>query len=241
MKRLFLFLVLVSLSFSTFAVEVIRQASVVTGTTATITWTTDVATGTKAEVTPSNVKIDRQPAKATSTEHKVIISGLHPGMPYNVVFGTARVPLGTNSFSVDDGRPRNSGSDSIPQNAAPPPISSHKAVAVSADKQLSPPPTRKIWGNLPSLQDHFERHGPDFGAKSPDDYAQMAWRFLQRAKAEGLPAKEDEEGVLRIFDAKTGTFASYNKDGTAKTFFKPGSNGYFERQPGRLINLKSLK
>ena len=69
----------------------------------------------------------------------------------------------------------------------------------------------------------------------------MSWEFLQRAKAEGLPAKVDETGVLRVFDTKSGTFASYNRDGTTKTFFKPGGRDYFDRQPGRVVNLKTLK
>jgi pyocin large subunit-like protein len=67
----------------------------------------------------------------------------------------------------------------------------------------------------------------------------MAWEFLQRAKAEGLPAKYDEsDETIRVWDAKTGTFGAYHRDGRAKTFFKPGGHGYFERQPGKLIKLK---
>ena len=74
-----------------------------------------------------------------------------------------------------------------------------------------------------------------------DDYARMSWEFLQRAKAEGLPAKVDEAGVLRVFDPKRGTFASYNHDGTTKTFFKPGGRDYFDHQPGKTVNLKTSK
>jgi len=91
------------------------------------------------------------------------------------------------------------------------------------------------------LPDHFARHGGDFHAKDADDYARMSWEFLQRAKADGLPAKVDEEEVLRVFDPRTGTFAAYNRDGTTKTFFKPGGHDYFERQPGRDVNLKTWK
>ena len=69
----------------------------------------------------------------------------------------------------------------------------------------------------------------------------MASQFLQRAKTEGLPAKVDSGGVLRIFDARSDTFGAYNPDGTAKTFFKPGSRGYFERQPGQTVNLRTWK
>ena len=97
-----------------------------------------------------------------------------------------------------------------------------------------------MWGNISSLQDHFDRHGKDFHATSPDDYARQAWEFLQRATSEGLPAKIDEsDGTLRVWDPRTHAFAAYNRDGTAKTYFKPGSPDYFQRQPGKPIKLKS--
>ena len=99
----------------------------------------------------------------------------------------------------------------------------------------------RTWGNPRSLRDHFERHGRDFTAKNPDDYARMAAQFLRRAKAEGLPAKVDDAGTIRVFDPATGAFGAYNRDGTTKTFFKPGSNGYFDRQPGRRVDLKSWR
>ena len=101
------------------------------------------------------------------------------------------------------------------------------------------PPAKKIWGNFSTLQDHFDRHGRDFKAASPDDYARLSWEFLQRALDEGLPAKLDEsDGTIRVWDGKSHTFAAYNRDFTTKTFFKPESGSYFERQPGKLMKLK---
>lgn len=97
------------------------------------------------------------------------------------------------------------------------------------------------WGNPGSLRDHFERHGRDFSARNPDDYARMATEFLQRAKADGLPAKVDDGGTIRVFDPRSGAFGAYNRNGTTKTFFKPGSNGYFDRQPGRRVDLRSWR
>ena len=67
----------------------------------------------------------------------------------------------------------------------------------------------------------------------------MAWEFLERARKEGLPAKVDSEKVLRVYDPKTRAFAAYNRDGTAKTFFKARNRRYFERQPGKQVNLKT--
>ena len=94
----------------------------------------------------------------------------------------------------------------------------------------------KTWGNPPSLPDHFARHGADFGARDAQEYARMATELLRRARTEGLPAKLDADGVLRVFDPRSGAFGAYNRDGTTKTFFKPDNGVYFQRQPGRSIN-----
>jgi pyocin large subunit-like protein len=91
------------------------------------------------------------------------------------------------------------------------------------------------------LADHFDRHGRDFRAASAEDYAAQAWLFLVRACAEGLPAKQDSDGVVRVFDPGSGAFGAYNRDGTTKTYFKPGRRGYFEDQPGEPVNLRNLK
>jgi len=96
---------------------------------------------------------------------------------------------------------------------------------------------RQTWGHPETLPDHFARHGADFHARDPEDYAAQATAFLQRAKATGLPAKRDRDGSLRVYDRATDTFGAYNGDGTTKTFFKPGSPSYFERQPGEAVEL----
>lgn len=77
------------------------------------------------------------------------------------------------------------------------------------------------WGNPKTLDDHFSRHGKDFGADSVDEYAQLASDFLRRSQREGFPTKIDSKGTIRVYDPKSNTFGSYNPDGTTKTFYKP--------------------
>ncbi len=100
---------------------------------------------------------------------------------------------------------------------------------------------QRTWGHPASLPDHFARHGGDFGARSPDEYAVMAYLFLRRAKVEGYRAKLDGEGVLRVYDSKSGAFGAYNHNGTTKTFFKPGNPRYFDRQPGQPFDLRNSR
>lgn len=104
--------------------------------------------------------------------------------------------------------------------------------------QAAPLLANARWGNPASLPDHFARHGADVGARDASEYALLASQLLQRAKTEGLPAKVDERGEVRVFDPQTGAFGAYNADGTTKTFFKPGNPDYFVRQPGRAVDLR---
>ncbi len=88
------------------------------------------------------------------------------------------------------------------------------------------------WGNPSTLQRHFRDHGADFAASSADDYARMADDFFVDAQRRGLPTKIDSDGVIRVYDPSTNTFGAYNPDGTTRTFFKPTSSTYWDRQPG---------
>ena len=51
-------------------------------------------------------------------------------------------------------------------------------------------------------------------------------------------ALADIDGVLRVYDPATRSFGAYNRDGTTRTFFKPGRRNYFADQPGTPVNLK---
>jgi pyocin large subunit-like protein len=217
------FAVAISLAQATQLVGEVRVETL--GNAATLHWKTDVPTGTRLKIFP-NAVVREVTDRAPTTEHAITVEGLRPNVSYTATLGTARLWLGSKNFSLDD-------------SSASPPAPSAKPTASSVVRP--PPPARTTWGNVASLPDHFARHGRDFGAKSAEDYARMAWEFLQRAKAEGLPAKQDETGVLRVFDPKSGAFAAYNRDGTTKTFFKPGSRDYFARQPGRSIDLKTRR
>jgi uncharacterized protein RhaS with RHS repeats len=93
----------------------------------------------------------------------------------------------------------------------------------------------RTWGNPKTLEDHFARHGGDFGATSAEEYAQQASDFLVRAQAEGLPTKIDAEGVIRVYDPERNIFGAFNPNGTTRTFFSPSSPSYFDRQPGNMV------
>ncbi|MDB6155271.1 MAG: hypothetical protein JWL90_3724 [Chthoniobacteraceae bacterium] len=243
MKTIFAFLVALLLQ----TLCDVRGASVVEGPKATVTntnavirWKTDVSCGTRVYFGISKEKMDGKAGDGVGFEHSVSLGGLEPGQTYYYSVGTARYLLNSGSFTTSGTASRPGGNIERGGPTNPPPTA-----AVPKDGFTIPPfegrtpPTRQIWGNLSSLPDHFERHGSDFHASSPDDYARQAWEFLQHAIDQGLPVKFDEnDNTLRTWDPKTHSFGAYNKDGTAKTYFKPKSSDYFQRQPGKPIQLK---
>lgn len=194
---------------------------------AVIRWSTDVSTGSRVLFGQSVTELKRRFEGEQGVNHLAVLPALEPGTRWFFSVGTSRKPLATNSFTVPG---MNAGERARPR------VSEFTSAPRQNEKLYGKaPPTRQTWGHLASLPDHFARHGRDFQAQNADDYARMAWEFRESAKVEGLPTKVDSEGVTRIYDPKTGAFGAYNPNGTTKTFFKPGSRDYFDRQPGELV------
>ncbi|WP_395749180.1 fibronectin type III domain-containing protein [Prosthecobacter sp.] len=224
------------------AVELVGQPqTTATASSATIQWHTDVACGTRVQYGLSPTALNQKAEGVVTTEHKLLLNELKPGTTYYFSVGSARVRLGEGSFTTAGAAPAAEAAPSLIRrvlNIITPDKKAAPATAVSEQA----PATRMTWAHYESLQDHFERHGRDFSSKSPDDYAAKAWLFLQRARAESLPMKlDDTDGTLRIFDPKTGAFAAYTKAGMTKTFFKPDSPSYWQRQPGRAVKPADLR
>jgi len=222
------------------AVDLVGRPQVVAGKdSATISWKTDVPCGTRLQYGLTAAQLTQKAEGPVTAEHEVALSSLTSGKTYHYSIGSARQQLATGTFTT-------TGSTTAADAAAAPQPSRVRRVLDSilptkkAPKE-SAPPARQTWASIATLQDHFDRHGPDFTSQSPEDYAAQAWLHLQRARAEGLPMKIDPtDGTLRVYDPKTRTFAAYNREGRTKTFFKPQSPTYWQRQPGRLVKSTDL-
>ncbi len=84
------------------------------------------------------------------------------------------------------------------------------------------------------LEQHFEKHGGEFGRITKQDYLRQA-QLLRDAKVSG-PIIEvvRRDGVTTRFDRQTGAFIAFNPNGVIRTFFKPNDGErYFRRQAER--------
>lgn len=210
------------------------KVTALTGTSAVISWTTDVETGTRVSYGLAPDQLTERAEGGTTAAHEVTLTGLKPGAKYFFAVGTARKKLATGDFTTA-GSPTTVVSPPSTSPATNPPATPKpkSLLAKIFPLKTDAPSSRSTWGNPSSLADHFARHGADFRAKDEEEYARMAWQFGERSKQGGLLVKVDEEGTRRVYDPRTGAFAAFNRDGTTKTYFKPNSRDYFARQPGR--------
>lgn len=251
MTRVIAAILLLLSALTTHAVELVSGPKVTLSPgSATIAWRTDVACGTRVSFGTNAEILEQKIEGAVTDDHVVTLENLTPGVTYFYKVGSARQQLGGGSFTL--------GSQTRPATAAPPKVEAPKSMLEKLVDALSPatpktkpvpttssaataPPARVTWGYWESLQDHFNRHGRDFQSQSPEDYAAQAWHFLQRAKSGQLEMKwDDADQTLRVFDLKTRAFAAYNRNGTTKTYFRPNSPSYWQRQPGRPIQPAQL-
>ena len=111
-------------------------------------------------------------------------------------------------------------------------------------RDIAPAPgdagTGKTWGtrvgfvNERRLDEHYDKHGPEFGRITKQDYLRQAQ--LLRDTQVGGPVLEAVrgDGVVTRFDRQTGAFIAFNPNGVIRTFFKPNDGErYWRRQAER--------
>ena len=84
------------------------------------------------------------------------------------------------------------------------------------------------------LDEHFDKHGPEFGRITKQDYLRQA-QLLRDARVGG-PILEAvrRDGVITRYDQQTGAFIAFNPNGVIRTFFKPNDGErYWRRQAER--------
>jgi hypothetical protein len=107
----------------------------------------------------------------------------------------------------------------------------------SPASQISPSP---LWPEIgfaskQRLNDHYQKHGKEFGAISREEYLRLAQELRDRPLEENILEAKRPDGVVSRFDRKGGAFLAFNRDGVIRTFFRPNDGeAYFWRQARRL-------
>src|SRR5579863_4221036 len=84
------------------------------------------------------------------------------------------------------------------------------------------------------LDEHYAKHGGEFGAISKAEYLRLAQELRDAPPGGPILESRRPDGEFSRFDRRHGYFGAYNRNGTIRTFFIP-NNGerYFRRQAQR--------
>jgi len=125
--------------------------------------------------------------------------------------------------------------------------------AAACDPAPSPPAAgRPAAPNVPSLQvapearstvgfrseqlleEHFAKHGREFGSISPAEYLRRAQTLRDAPVGGDIREVVRSDGVVSRFDRASGAFIAFDANRTIRTFFRPNDGEtYFLRQAKR--------
>ena len=84
------------------------------------------------------------------------------------------------------------------------------------------------------LDEHYEKHGREFGRISRQEYLREAQRLRDAAPGGPILQAVRADGVVTRYDRDSGAFIAFNRNGVIRTFFKPNDGErYFRRQAER--------
>jgi len=85
-----------------------------------------------------------------------------------------------------------------------------------------------------SFEEHFEKHGAEFGDIDRDTYLALAQELRDRPLDAVTLEIVRRDDVITRFDRRHGAFGAYNSDRTIRTYFRPNDGeAYFRRQADR--------
>ncbi|MBI1764850.1 MAG: hypothetical protein HYR56_25855 [Acidobacteria bacterium] len=125
------------------------------------------------------------------------------------------------------------------QTTAPPrEAMAHEAMAQKAAPAATPQSvavhTEVGFASRQKFQEHFAKHGREFGAIKADEYLRQAQTLRDRPASKDVLEVVRADGVIARFDQQSGAFVAFNQDLTIRTYFKPNDGvNYFWRQSRR--------
>ena len=120
------------------------------------------------------------------------------------------------------------------------PFSRDSATAETRAPAAGEPAAARGWGaavgfaDARRLDEHFEKHGAEFGRITKQDYLRQAQLLRDARVADPILETVRRDGVATRFDRQTGALIAFNPNGVIRTFFKPNDGErYYRRQAER--------
>jgi pyocin large subunit-like protein len=79
-------------------------------------------------------------------------------------------------------------------------------------------------------EQHFRRHGEEFGARTAEEYEQLAMSFVRRRGTDGVESFVSGDGFVFMYEPSANTFLIHRSGGELVTFYKPTTINYWQRQ-----------
>lgn len=117
---------------------------------------------------------------------------------------------------------------------APGGIPAAPASPFNAVPPLEPRPTGISFRTPAKFEEHFDKHGREFGDITPVGYLRRAKALRDAPVGGDILELKRADGTFARFDRATGAFLAFDPDGTVLTFFRPNDGeAYFRRQARR--------
>ncbi len=100
-----------------------------------------------------------------------------------------------------------------------------------AESKNNPVNTKIGFRTRRKFDEHFEKHGREFGGISQDEYLRQAQALRDASVGGDILELSRSDGTVSRFDRSTGIFVAFDQDLTIRTCFKPNDGErYFKRQ-----------
>lgn len=84
------------------------------------------------------------------------------------------------------------------------------------------------------LEEHYRKHGPEFGEISQAEYLRLAQELRDAPEGGSVLELRRGDGVITRFNRESGAFVVFDPDRIIRTFFRPNAGErYFRRQAAR--------
>jgi hypothetical protein len=112
---------------------------------------------------------------------------------------------------------------------------STRAPSATKSSNRADPRLRQIgFTSRRSLDEHWRKHGAEFGNPTLEEYLAMAQDLRDAPLSKRVIEAPQSNGSIARFDRQSGAFMAFNDDLTIRTYFRPnGGESYFQRAINR--------